>query len=120
MSKNDPIIASCHCGGVTIEMPRTPDYIGECNCSLCARIGGRWGYYNPAEVDIQADELGSYVREDMDPPTLATHFCQNCACTTHWTALPGHERGRLGVNMRMVEDGLLDGVPVRLIDGKRL
>lgn len=119
MSDAGPLTASCHCGGVTLTLPAAPELLGECNCSLCARIGARWGYYDPGDVIVEAAALGSYVREDMDPPTLAVHHCPACACTTHWTALPDHEKGRMGVNMRLVEDGLLDGIPVRAIDGKR-
>lgn len=118
MSDEESLIASCHCGAVSLTLPEAPDYLSECNCSLCARIGARWGYYDPAEVAIEG-ATAAYIRDDMDPPTLALHHCQHCACTTHWTALPGHEKNRIGVNMRLVEDGLLDGIEVRPIDGKR-
>lgn len=36
---------SCHCGQVRIELDRRPDYINECNCTLCSKAGVRWGLF---------------------------------------------------------------------------
>ena len=31
---------SCHCGAVRLVLRETPPDAGDCNCSLCRRIGG--------------------------------------------------------------------------------
>ena len=39
------IEGSCHCGAVRLTLPEAPAELGSCNCSMCRRIGGLWGYY---------------------------------------------------------------------------
>ena len=36
---------SCLCGQVRIEIPKRPDFINECNCTLCSKSGLRWGLF---------------------------------------------------------------------------
>jgi hypothetical protein len=38
---------SCHCGQIRIEIRKQPDYINECNCTLCSKSGARWAYLHP-------------------------------------------------------------------------
>ena len=35
------LAGSCHCGSVRIEVPRGPDWVASCNCSLCTKLGWR-------------------------------------------------------------------------------
>lgn len=32
---------TCHCGRTRIELQEPPDYINECNCTLCNKTGAR-------------------------------------------------------------------------------
>jgi len=116
MTPADELLASCHCGRATIRLPRTPELIAECNCSLCTKTGFRGVYFGSDELVI-AGEFQSYVRDDLKEPFLATHRCAHCGTTTHWTPLtePPHER--MGVNSRLIDQALLEGVPVEQIDG---
>ncbi len=41
---------SCHCGAVRLVLRETPPDAGDCNCSLCRRIGGLWHHTTPAMV----------------------------------------------------------------------
>ena len=43
---------SCLCGQVRIEIRRRPDFINECNCTLCSKSGARWAYFHPSEVIV--------------------------------------------------------------------
>lgn len=55
----------------------------------------------------------SYQQGDR---ALDLWHCQQCACTTHWTAIdPSY--GRMAENLRMFEPALLCELPRRLVDG---
>jgi len=103
---------SCHCGAIQLVLRDTPTDAGECNCSLCRRIGGLWHYTELANVTVTGEADG-YVQGDA---TLTTWHCGTCGSTTHWTSLdPAYPR--MGVNLRMFEPELWADLPRRLIDG---
>jgi hypothetical protein len=109
-------IASCICGRAQITLPHTPDYVSHCNCSMCTKTGF-WGvYFPPDEVRI-AGEFDSYVREDMNEPCLRSHRCRHCGSLTHWTLLSDPPHERMGVNARLLDPSVLEGVEVRHVDG---
>ncbi len=108
---------TCHCGRVTITVARAPDYLNSCNCTLCTKVAGLWGYFNPAEVAVTG-ETATYTRADMEPPAIGTHFCGVCGCTTHWTPMPHIPQDRMGVNMRLFDADVVAGVEVRMVDGR--
>ena len=116
MAGADEVIASCHCGRATIRLPRTPDSITQCNCSLCTKTGFRGVYVRSDELEI-IGEFDSYVRDDLKQAYLANHRCAHCGILTHWTPLsePPHER--VGVNARLIDPVLLEGVSVKEVDG---
>lgn len=115
-----PMNGSCHCGAVRITIPRTPESITECNCSLCMALGGRWCYFAVDEVRIEAapDALKAYVRTDLDEAFLATHHCTTCGTLTHWSPLPGRDVDRMGVNVRLFAEDVVAGVEVQEVDGR--
>src|SRR5690242_21414364 len=49
---------SCHCGNVQIELPSAPEWVADCNCSLCRRLAWRVAYYRSEE---HTSELQSHV-----------------------------------------------------------
>jgi hypothetical protein len=100
---------------VTLTIPGKPDYINDCNCTLCATHGAHWGYFRPAEVTITGTTT-AYVRADADDPALATHFCPVCGSTTHWSPF-GEGYDRMGVNIRLFLAAAREGVELRRVDG---
>ena len=112
-----PHTGTCHCGRVTLIIPRAPDFINECNCSLCHKLGTIWGYFDPAAMTVSGDTQ-SYTRDDCHPPALRTHFCGHCSCVTHWSAASALAEGRMGVNMRLFGDAAVAGIEVRRVDGR--
>jgi hypothetical protein len=118
-----PHNGACHCGAVRVTVPRKPDYVNNCNCTLCTKHAGLWGYYDPAEVNITGDTR-TYIRADMPEPAIGTHFCSTCGCTTHWRVLEAFAANhpemppQMGVNMRLFEADAVDGVEMRLVDGR--
>jgi hypothetical protein len=103
---------SCHCGAIGLELAEPPQEVSECNCSICRRIAGLWHYCAPGDLKVSGQPRG-YVQGDR---TLTTWHCESCACVTHWTAIdPAY--GKLGVNLRMFDPALWQGLPRRQVDG---
>jgi hypothetical protein len=112
---------TCHCGQVRIEILKRPDYINECNCSLCAKSGVQWSYFNPSEVRVEGVTSG-YCREDKPDPGAEMHFCAKCGATTHFTltasTIAKFGNTLMGVNMRLADDPDLAGLELRYPDGR--
>ena len=104
---------SCHCKGVRIEVPRRPEWVGQCNCSICTKLHWQVAYYPPAEVRIEG-ATAVYVWGDR---LLRIHHCPTCGCTTHWDALPeALARDDLEPELREALETKM-GVNARLLDG---
>jgi len=116
------IRATCQCGAVSVSVPAVPDFINDCNCDLCRKSGGAWGYYAEADVAVSGSTQ-AYGRADTADPNLFIHFCPTCGATTHWLLSESYKarnpgRDRAGVNMRLFGSGDLDRVELRFPDGK--
>ena len=115
--------AQCHCKCVSLTLDRPPEYINLCDCSLCLKTGGAWGYFDPSAVAIQGETSG-YRRKDYDNPAVEIQFCPVCGVTTHWI-LTEHivgddpaQNDRMGVNMRLFDPSELSGIEARTLDGR--
>jgi hypothetical protein len=110
------IKGTCHCGAVTFNAPRKPEWLTECNCSICRRIGAKWAHFDQQDVEIMIPKDGTigYVQGDK---TLVTHTCKQCGCTTHWLGIDPEAGGRMAVNFRMCEPSDIKDIPVRHFDG---
>ena len=111
------LVGTCHCGRVRITLPRKPDEVTHCNCSLCTKTGFQGVYFASDAVQVEG-EFDSYVRADCNPAYLATHRCRQCGIATHWTPLTDPPHERMGINARLLEPGALEGVPVLEVDGR--
>jgi hypothetical protein len=112
---------SCHCGQIRIDLNKRPDYVNECNCSLCCKTGARWGYFHPSEVAVEGAS-SSYVRDDKDDAGAEIHFCPRCGSTTHFTltesAVSRFGNSLAGVNLRLADENDLVGIELRYPDGR--
>jgi hypothetical protein len=112
---------TCLCGRVRIEIPRRPDFINECNCTLCSKAGARWGYFPPADVVVEGTTRG-YRREDKADPTVDIHFCATCGSTTHFvltaSAIAKFGNSQMGVNLGLADETDLAGTELRYPDGR--
>jgi hypothetical protein len=106
------IQSSCHCGAVTLGIPRPPTELTDCNCTICRRYGTLWAYYSPKEIAING-ATDIYVRGEK---TIEFHRCRGCGCVTHWAPVD-KARDRMGVNCRMLEPAHVAGVRIRKLDG---
>jgi hypothetical protein len=114
--------ASCHCHAVKIVLNHKPDFINDCNCSLCSKAEAIWGYYHPRDVQISG-ETGSFTRVGLPNPAVEIHFCKGCQTTTHWVLTETYKQGSgvtdtMGVNMHLFDESELQGVELRFPDGK--
>jgi len=113
---SESLTGSCHCGAVRVTIPAAPDYINDCNCSLCMTRRAIWGYFSPRDVTISG-ETHHYVRSDLREASLGTHWCAKCGTTTHWAAFdPDYDR--MGVNMLLFAPEAWAGIEVRAVDGR--
>ena len=110
------IEGSCHCGAVSFTYRNQPDWLTNCNCSICRRLNPLWAYAKVSEISLRAAEnaTNAYVHGDR---TLAMHSCRTCGCTTHWMGLDSDESSRMAVNFRMCEPGEISSIRVRNFDG---
>jgi hypothetical protein len=113
---------NCHCGDVRLTLPRAPDEIKSCNCSICRMSGFQGIYYRAGEVVVTGD-LDGYVRRDMDEPCMTMWRCRSCGILTHWTLLDEWpfddfpKPDRMGVNARLLNAETIEGLPVQKTDG---
>src|SRR5690242_5368964 len=112
---------SCLCGQVRIAIGKRPDYVNECNCTLCGKSGARWAYFSPLDVSVEG-ATASYRRDDKDDPAAEVHFCGTCGSTTHFvlteSAVAKFGNGMMGVNMWLADEKDLAGLELRYPDGR--
>lgn len=111
----------CLCGEVRLELEARPEYINECNCTLCSKSGARWGYFHPDTVSVSGVTKG-FRRADKASASAETHSCPNCGATTHFVlteaAIAQHGNTMMGVNMWLADPGDLKGIELRYPDGR--
>ena len=118
------LIGKCHCGGTVFQVSEAPTSVTRCTCTFCAKRGGLWAYYEPAQFKLLS---GKNVVSYSSNPEIQKHFhCGTCGCGTHsdtpvWESfqlVPG--KRKVPINARLLEELDLDAVPVAVIDGKNL
>lgn len=113
---------NCLCGAVSVTIDAKPEFIHDCNCSLCRKSGGAWGYMPPAMVSVSGDTV-SFLRTDKQNAAAELHSCPTCGTTTHWELSEACKDQNpsvdlMGVNMRVFDPIELKGVEIRFPDGK--
>lgn len=99
------IKAACHCTAVRFEIAKAPDWVLDCNCTLCRRYGALWSYYHRdggQALLVRKPDPGTtetYLWLDED---LAFHRCRQCGCVTHMEAVKLDPPLIYGVNARMM------------------
>ena len=77
MSERRTYAGQCHCGAVTFEMTSDLGSLGDCNCSMCSRLG--WVMQTVPEADFRllggADKLTTYR---FGSKMFAHLFCRIC------------------------------------------
>jgi hypothetical protein len=110
------INGKCHCGAVSFQFQPTPEWLTQCNCSICRRLGGLWAHAAVNEIIIEAkpDATSRYIWGDK---SIAFHSCRTCGCSTHWENLDQEDLSRMAVNMRLAEPADIESILIRRFDG---
>jgi len=116
---------SCHCGATRFEIAAAPQSLTRCTCTLCAKRGALWAYYQPAQFRLVTvpEQRATYQWRSR---TVKHHFCPVCGCGTYsespeWVeGKPDFSNPKIGINARLLDDFDLDAVPVTVIDGRNL
>jgi hypothetical protein len=112
---------SCLCGQVRVETAQRPEFVHECNCTLCSKTGARWAYFHPSAVRVEGETQG-YSRADKADPAAQVRFCPTCGSTTHFvlteSAVAQFGNSQMGVNVRLADESDLAGIELRFPDGK--
>lgn len=105
---------ACHCGRVRFELDAVLDYVMECNCSLCRRVGALWHGASDASLRITAgeSELTLYQFHTM---TAKHYHCRHCGI--HPFCRPRLDPTRWAVNVRCLDDVEATSLPLKRFDG---
>jgi hypothetical protein len=108
--------ASCHCGQIQIKVPRLPDHLTDCNCTLCRRYGVLWSYYPINEVEIEAapGATDEYLRGAKE---LRFVRCANCGCVMYWQGVNDAPDAKMAVNARCFDPPIAGQVSIKQFDG---
>jgi hypothetical protein len=103
----------CHCGAVSFEIERAPEFLLECNCSICRRLATQWAYSDKVLIRLNAPE-GTTIAYTWGDKMLAFYSCKTCGCTTHWASLTDD---KIAVNCRLCPPDQTKGIRIRHFDG---
>ncbi len=53
------IKGNCHCGAISFELDDRPEWLTQCNCSICRRLGTVWAHAPVDKVTLNADSGAS-------------------------------------------------------------
>ncbi|NKC01935.1 MAG: aldehyde-activating protein [Pseudomonadales bacterium] len=101
---------------------KKPEFVHDCNCSLCRKSGAIWGYFSSAGVAISGETI-SFVRRDKQDPRVELHACKTCAVTVYFKFTPSiiaqnPMLDQIGVNTSLFSLGELKGIEMRFPDGE--
>jgi hypothetical protein len=107
---------NCHCGNFEIQANSFPASVTRCNCSICRRYGALWAYYDADQIEVKAGQfpVSSYK---WGKEKITFHSCSNCDCVMYHSCIGKEGTPRVGVNSRMAEPEIPQGIQVRLFDG---
>jgi hypothetical protein len=109
------LTATCHCGAVTVELPRRPRSLTSCNCSICRRYAALWAYYKPGSIRVVCAR-GATASYSWGRKNIRFVRCNTCGCVTHYER-NGSPQRTIGVNARNVDPAALRSVRTRRLDG---
>ncbi|MBX2848485.1 MAG: hypothetical protein KTR16_09195 [Acidiferrobacterales bacterium] len=100
----------CHCENVSLEIEQLPETVRDCDCPICNRLGALWGDFELEEVNVAFSRPTSkYLWGDRE---YEMHHCTTCGCTTHYTGATELTKSQLGINMRLLDRGILQNIPI--------
>ena len=93
-------------------MPSAPEWVAQCNCSLCRKTGSLMAYYDRGEASVSGATT-PYLTGDK---FIETRHCPSCGCITHWDpAADLADKGLSEKDVAFLERRI--GINARLLDG---
>lgn len=109
------IEATCHCGASKASAAKKPEFLLDCNCSLCRRYKPLWAYYEGSQVEIECE--APLLVYSWGKKRITFHFCSNCHSLLHNSSESKEGHRKIGVNARMASTESISTVRVRNFDG---
>ena len=110
------IKGNCHCGAISFELDAELEWLTECNCSICRKLGTIWAHARIDRIFIQKTE-GATTSYRWGDENLAFHTCKTCGCTTHWENLQPQSDSVMAVNVRLADPEQISHLRIRRFDG---
>jgi hypothetical protein len=117
------MLAACHCRATQFEVAERPDSVTTCTCSICAKRGMLWAYYQPSAFKLLTAPERSAVYQ-FGRFVVRHHHCAICGCPTYsenpaWTdGQADFTKITIGVNARLIEDFDVASVPTANVNGR--
>lgn len=112
------LVATCHCGAVTVEVPRRPRMLTSCNCSICHRYGTLWAYYRDADVRLVAKRGSTEEYRRAGHPRRFIR-CKTCGCVMQWKKVTIGPATYAGVNARNFDPAEIAKARISRLDGAK-
>ena len=106
----------CHCGRVRFEVDAPAEIaVSDCNCSMCSKVGYLHLMVPRSRFRLLSgdDVLTSY---EFNTRTAKHLFCSVCGIKSFY--VPRSHPDGFSVNARCLDDGTVQGMTVKQIDGK--
>ena len=106
----------CHCGRVRFEVtaPARLD-VSECNCSICSKTGFLHLIVPRARFKLLSGEE-SLTTYRFNTGVAKHLFCSHCGIKSFY--VPRSHPDGYSVNARCIDEGTVEGMSVKKIDGK--
>ena len=108
------IEAACHCGAVRFEIAEPPQWVLDCNCSVCRRSG----YLHlivPRERFRLLRGAGELAEYRFNTGAACHYFCRHCGIKSFY--VPRSHPDAISVHARCLEPGTLGEFDVQAFDG---
>ena len=110
---------SCQCGKVAFEAEGDIDSGLACNCSMCGKRGSLLWFVPREKLTLKTPEsdLSTYT---FNKHVIQHRFCNTCGIHVFGEANDPQGNAAAAINLRVLDDVDLSGVPVHNYDGRAL
>jgi len=121
MATSKTYTGSCHCGANKFTVPISPPLdtkeakIMACNCSICARNSYLFTFVAEKDLDWSAGSLDNMTKYTFNKKYFVHYFCATCG-----TSVCVNAEGKVGLNVRVLEDVDVGQLEVGSFNGKSL
>ncbi len=104
------ISISCHCENITLSFEHLPEFVRDCDCPICNRLGALWGDFSVSDVVVKSTV--PTVTYQWGSGDYELHHCPKCGCSTHYTSTVSLANETVGINLRMLDRRQLEQIPI--------